>query len=68
MTALALNVLKFLFSIGPLLFGIGFLAPVLAELMVAAGLHQPLGLEPIMLGGLLGLSWGSYALIKGSWV
>ena len=41
------STLKALFAIGPILFGIAFMAPVLAELMVAADITQPFGLAPI---------------------
>ena len=44
----------------PFLFGIGFIAPLTAQLMVSLGIEAPLGLTPIgfglIFGGLGGLS------------
>lgn len=60
--------LKGIFFIMPFLFGIGFIAPVTAELMVVAGVEAPGGLAPLTAGLLLGGAWGLYATIKGSWL
>ena len=60
--------LKGIFFIMPFLFGLGFIAPVTAELIVLAGVHAPLGLAPLTSGLLLGGAWGLYATIKGSWL
>jgi len=68
MSAAFFSTLKFLFSIGPLLFGIGFMAPVTAELMTVAGITQPFGFTPITVGLAIGIGWGSYALVRGSWI
>ena len=62
------SALKALFAIGPILFGIAFMAPVLAELMVSADITQPFGLAPITLGLAIGGAWGTYAVLKGSWL
>jgi hypothetical protein len=51
----------------PLLFGIGFIAPLVAELLALAGL-RPLGLSPVGFGLVLGSLWGLYATVKGSWL
>jgi hypothetical protein len=60
--------LKGIFFIMPFLFGLGFIAPVTAELMVLAGVGGPMGLTPLTTGLLLGGAWGLYATIKGSWL
>jgi hypothetical protein len=60
--------LKAVFHIMPFLFGIGFIAPVTAELMVLGGLEGPMGLSRIACGLLIGGAWGLYATVKGSWV
>lgn len=60
--------LKGIFFIMPLLFGLGFIAPVTAELMTLAELRPPLGLTPLGSGLILGGAWGLYATIKGSWL
>ncbi|HEX8480470.1 MAG TPA: hypothetical protein VF650_01030 [Allosphingosinicella sp.] len=60
--------LRGIFFIMPFLFGIGFIAPVTAELMVLAGVDGPRGLTPLTSGLLIGGAWGLYATIKGSWL
>jgi hypothetical protein len=60
--------LKGIFFIMPFLFGLGFIAPVTAELMTVAGASAPMGLSPLWSGLLLGGGWGLYATIKGSWL
>jgi hypothetical protein len=60
--------LKGIFFIMPFLFGIGFIAPLTAELMALAGIEGPLGLPRIACGLLVGGGWGLYATIKGSWL
>jgi|GWRWMinimDraft_5_1066013.scaffolds.fasta_scaffold320315_2 hypothetical protein len=57
-----------LFRLGPLWFGIGFLAPVLATLILALQATPPFGLSPIgsglIVGGVLGLT----ATFRGTWL
>lgn len=60
--------LKGIFFIMPFLFGLGFIAPATAELMILAGIEAPIGLTPLAAGLLLGGAWGLYATIKGSWL
>ncbi|HEX8379345.1 MAG TPA: hypothetical protein VF619_02200 [Allosphingosinicella sp.] len=60
--------LKVIFFAMPFLFGIGFIAPVTAELMALVGVEAPLGLSRIGFGLLFGGLWGAYATIKGSWL
>jgi len=60
--------LKGLFFVMPFLFGIGFIAPVTAELMNLCHVTAPLGLSPIAFGLVFGGLWGLYATVKGSWL
>jgi hypothetical protein len=60
--------LKGLFFVLPFLFGIGFIAPLTAELMPRLGLSAPLGLSPLGFGLVFGGLWGLYATVKGSWL
>ncbi|HEU0100615.1 MAG TPA: hypothetical protein VFQ67_17785 [Allosphingosinicella sp.] len=60
--------LKGIFFIMPFLFGIGFIAPVTAELIPVLGVALPANLAPLTVGLLLGGGWGLYATIKGSWL
>lgn len=60
--------LKGVFFIMPFLFGIGFIAPVTAELILLAGIELPRGVAPLTIGLPFGAAWGLYATIKGSWL
>lgn len=58
---------KFL-SFMPLFFGIGFIAPLIAQLMAAGNLAPPLGLSRVAFGILVGAPWGLYATVRGRWL
>ncbi|NNC60293.1 MAG: hypothetical protein HKO05_09920 [Erythrobacter sp.] len=60
--------IKRLFQVMPFLFGIGFIAPLIAQTMTYWGWDAPLALSPIMLGLLIGGTWGLYATIRGRWI
>ncbi len=53
---------------GPILFGVAFLAPLVAQSLEAASLPAPFGLEPLPFGLALGLSLGVVAALRGCWV
>ena len=52
----------------PLIFGLGFLAPVAAEGIKTVNLPGPLGLQPIAFGLIIGCLWGLIATITGRWL
>jgi len=60
--------LKLLAAWMPVIFGVGFLAPVFAAMLVATGVEAPLGFAPIHVGLAAGLSWGLIAKFTGRWV
>jgi hypothetical protein len=53
---------------GPLLFGIGFVAPLIAQSLGAAGAPTLLGLSHLQLGLAIGIVSGAIATRRGSWV
>jgi hypothetical protein len=53
---------------GPLFFGLGFIAPLIATLMTRSGLELPFGLPPLWLGLALGGACGLCAKFRGSWI
>lgn len=57
-----------LFAVMPFLFGIGFIAPLTAQLMAVWDIPAPFGMSPILFGLLFGGAWGLYANIKGRWI
>ncbi|MCW1427852.1 hypothetical protein [Novosphingobium sp. JCM 18896] len=60
--------LKKLFTVMPLIFGIGFIAPLIAQTMAAWHWEAPLGLTRIAFGLTIGAAWGLYATLRGRWV
>ena len=62
------QVIKAIFYFGPLLFGIGFLAPLSAQIIQAMSWTPPFGLTPLMTGLILGGAYGLLAQIRGRWV
>jgi len=60
--------LKKLFWIMPFLFGIGFIAPLIAQTMAYWDIAAPWGLSRISFGLLIGAPWGLYAVIRGRWL
>jgi hypothetical protein len=53
---------------GPLLFGIGFIAPLVAQSLDAASTAAPLGLGSVQFGLVVGVSLGAVAKLRGSWI
>jgi len=51
-----------------LLFGTGFLAPLIAQSMDAVSVSAPLGVSNIVFGLAVGLTLGVAALWRGRWV
>ncbi len=61
-------VLKNILHFMPLIFGVGFLGPLLAQIMLISGWQAPLGLSPLTLGLIIGGAWGAFAQFKGRWI
>ena len=55
-----------LFKFMPFLFGIGFLAPLIREILVLSNLS--LGAPPLLIGLVIGGAWGAFATWKGRWI
>jgi hypothetical protein len=60
--------LKHVFRWMPLLFGLGFIAPLIAQTMTYWDIAAPFGLSPIVFGLLIGAPWGLYAVLRGRWL
>lgn len=57
-----------LFALMPLFFGIGFIAPLIAQSMTALHVAAPFGTTRIALGLAVGAAWGLYATLRGRWL
>ena len=62
------KLIELIFKYGALIFGVGFMAPLFAELIARAGVALPFGLTPIAGGLILGGGLGLIAQIRGSWI
>jgi hypothetical protein len=62
------KILKALGPWGPVLFGFGFLAPLIATLIERGGVTPPLGLSPIVVGLIVGPLLGLSAKLRGRWI
>lgn len=62
------KLIELIFRFGALIFGIGFMAPLIAELIRLSGVTVPLGLSPLVAGLVLGGLFGLVAQLRGSWV
>ena len=60
------QLIKFLLS--PLVFGFGFIAPLIAQLLGASGIDSPRGLSILLIGLIVGGAWGAVAQWRGSWL
>ena len=60
--------LKHLFHWMPLLFGVGFIAPLIAQTMALWNIAAPLGMSRIVFGLAIGAPWGLYAVLRGRWL
>ncbi len=60
--------LRALFDWMPVIFGIWFVAPVIAAFIVLSGVDLPFDRAPIELGLALGLGWGIIAKVTGRWI
>ena len=61
------RVLERVLFLMPLWFGIGFIAPLTAEILHGFAL-RPLGLPPLVFGLMLVLAWGGYATWRRRWL
>ena len=60
--------MKQIFRWMPLFFGIGFIAPLIAQTMALWGWAAPFGMSRVLFGLAIGVPWGAYAMIRGRWL
>lgn len=63
-----IQVLKTVFYFGPLLFGFGFLTPLIAQIITVSGWTPPFDLSALMAGLIIGGGLGLLAQIRGRWI
>ena len=59
---------KRLFAVMPLLFGVGFIAPLIAQSMAVWDVAAPGGMSRLAFGLAVGGTWGLIANLRGRWL
>jgi hypothetical protein len=62
------KIVTLLLRFGPVLFGIGFLAPVIAASLDAFFVPTPMDIQPILVGLVIGAILGSLAIWRRTWI
>ena len=62
------NIVKLVFDHGAILFGVGFVAPLAAQILMKMNAPLIMGVDHIWLGLGLGIVWGLFAQVKGRWI
>lgn len=62
------NAARKLMAIMPFLFGIGFIAPLTAQIMQRFDIAGPFGMSALAFGLLFGGTWGLIANLRGRWL
>jgi len=63
-----LKILQGFLGLLPLWFGIGFIAPLTAEIIKAFGWQASLPVAPLVAGLILGIVWGGSTVMRGRWI
>ncbi len=62
------QMLRKAFAWGPVFFGIGFVAPLVAQTLEATATAPPLGFTAIQTGLVVGIVLGTVAKLRGRWI
>lgn len=62
------QIIKTVFYFGPLIFALGFLTPLFAQIITKTGLPTPFDLSPLMSGLVFALVLGGLAQLRGRWI
>ena len=61
-------ILRQVFYFGPIIFAVGFLAPLIAQASIRLGFDAPFGLSPLAFGFALAGVLGLVAQVRGRWL
>ncbi len=62
------TIIKTIFDYGALIFAFGFLAPLIAQLIMQFGWPPPFGLSPLVAGLIVAGAYGAIAQLRGRWI
>lgn len=63
-----ISLIATVFKYGPILFGFGFIAPLIAQLIQRFFPALDQGYWPLIVGLLIGATWGLLAQARGRWI
>lgn len=63
-----MKLIELIFKFGPLVFGIGFMWPLITQVIERAEITLPFGLTPLVVGAVFGIGSGLIAQLRGSWI
>ena len=61
-------VLRRIYKLGPMIFGLGFLTPLAAQILQASEVPLPFGMPPLLAGLLIAMAFTVPAQLRGRWV
>lgn len=61
-------VLRRLYKLGPMIFGLGFLTPLAAQILQSSDVSLPLGMPLLLAGFLIAMTFAIPAQFRGRWV
>lgn len=63
-----ITVIKTIFDYGALVFAFGFLAPLIAQIILRVGWTPPFGLSALMTGLIIAGVYGAITQVRGRWI
>ena len=63
-----ITIIKTIFDYGARVFAFGFLAPLIAQIIVRVGWTPPFGLSALASGLILAGLYGCFAQVRGRWI
>ncbi|RIJ20341.1 hypothetical protein D1224_14515 [Henriciella barbarensis] len=61
-------VLRRLYKLSPMIFGLGFLTPLAAQILQSSKVTLPFGMPPLLAGLLIAMAFTIPAQLRGRWV
>jgi len=61
-------VLRRIYKLGPMIFGLGFLTPLAAQILQSSEVPLPFGMPPLLAGLLIAMAFTVPAQLRGRWV
>jgi hypothetical protein len=63
-----IKIIRTVFEFGPLVFALGFLTPLISQVITVAGWTPPFGMTPLWTGFIIAALLGLTAQVRGRWL